>query len=375
MESKKSIERIHKILNCALVRIQNNLQVFNPEFPISGYPQYKMTKNDNWETGFWPGMLWLAYSEIEDPELCAQAQFYLASFAHRLEKRIDISHDLGFLYTLSAKAEWMMTGNENARQLAINAAKELSKRYNPNGNYIQAWDNIGAAPEAGRMIIDCMLNLPLLYWASQQTGDSSYQEIACKHAISTKRFIVRKDFSTYHTFFFNPDTGEPLFGKTHQGYSDESLWSRGQAWALYGFALSAEWLNDPEFLWISQGVAHRFLFESPATQVPIWDFRLPKKEPQLYDSSAGAIAACGLIRLARLTGYEGYREQAITLLNTLIENCWETDPTKQGLLRHGALHIPGQDVPDGYLIFGDYYFLEALLSVTDQAPDFWGPTK
>lgn len=365
---------ISSALEIALNRIQNNRCAYGADFPTRGYPAYNTAPNDHWVAGFWPGMLWLAYHATQQADLRNAAEALLPSFAERLEKRVDLSHDLGFLYTLSARAEWLITGNRQARDLGIAAARELIKRFNPQGNYIQAWGDIGQEPEAGRMIVDCMMNLPLLYWAGAETGDARYREIARRHAEATLRHLVRADGSTYHTFFFNARTGQPLGGKTNQGYADESLWARGQAWAIYGFALSAQWLENADFLAAARKAADRFLSESPADKVPFWDLRLPADAPHYLDSSAGAIAACGLLRVARLSGDDGYRRQAETLLRTLVAECLETDPHRQGLLKHGAQNVP-QDITDDYLIYGDYFFLEALLTLTGQAADFWGPTN
>ncbi len=365
---------LQNTLEHALHQIKSNCYAYDLEFPTRGYPAYNTAPNNHWVAGFWPGMLWLAYHATQDAQLREKAEALLPSFADRLEKRIDLSHDLGFLYTLSARAAWLLTGNRQARDLGIWAAQELSKRFNPRGNYIQAWGEIGEEPEAGRVIVDCLMNLPLLYWASEETGDNIYRDMAHHHATSTLRYLVRDDGSTYHTFFFNPETGQPVEGKTSQGYADESLWARGQAWAIYGFALSAQWLDNADFLAAAQSTADRFLTDSPVDSTPLWDLRLSPDAPQYLDSSAGAIAACGLLRLAQLTGNNHYRQQAETLLNTLSNECLETEPNRQGLLKFGAQHVP-EGVADEYLIYGDYYFLEALLTLTGQIPDFWGPAK
>jgi len=357
-----------------LNQVRNNRCAYGLNFPTQGYPVYETAPNDHWVAGFWPGMLWLAYHATQDTELRTQAEALLPSFADRLEKFIDISHDLGFLYTLSARAAWILTGNRQARDLGVWAAQELSRRFNPRGNYIQAWGEIGEEPEAGRMIVDCMMNLPLLYWASAETGDNAYRDMAHRHATSTLQYLVRQDGSTYHTFFLNPQTGQPIGGKTCQGYADESLWARGQAWAIYGFALTAQWLDRADFLAAAQKIADRFLIESPADRTPLWDLRLPTDAPHYLDSSAGAIAACGLLRLATLTGNDDYRSQAETMVKTLSVECLETEPNRQGLLKYGAGHV-SEGVADDYLIYGDYFFLEALLTLTGQAPDFWGPAN
>jgi unsaturated chondroitin disaccharide hydrolase len=361
-------------LKHALDQIKNNRDTYGLEFPTRGYPAYKTAPNNHWVAGFWPGMLWLAYHATQDTNLRRQAEALLPSFAERLEKCIDLSHDLGFLYTLSARAAWLLTGNRQAREVGLWAAQELGKRFNPRGNYIQAWGEIGKEPEAGRMIIDGMMNLPLLFWASEETGDKACCEIAYRHATSTLRYLVRQDGSTYHTFFFNPQTGHPCGGKTSQGYADESLWARGQAWAIYGFALTAQWLNRVDFLAAAQKIAERFLTESPPDKSPLWDLRLTAAAPHYLDSSAGAIAACGLLRLAQLTGNNTYRQQAEILIKTLSAECLETEHNRQGLLKYGAQNVP-EGIADDYLIYGDYFFLEALLTLTGQAPDFWGPAK
>jgi unsaturated chondroitin disaccharide hydrolase len=371
MNSDPSLS-IPTVLKAVLNRVKRNCHTYSLDFPTRGYPFYATAPNNHWVAGFWPGMLWLAYTATRDPEFRQQAEVLIQSFIDRLDQRVYLSHDLGFLYTLGVRPAWNLTHNQVARDLGVRAAQELIKRFNARGNYIQAWGETGEEPEAGRMIIDCMMNLPLLYWASEETGDRVYRQIARQHATTTLRYLVRPDGSTYHTYFFDPNTGEPIGGKTAQGYADESLWTRGQAWAIYGFALTAQWLQDAEFSAAAQMTAECFLHESPINHTPLWDLRLPQEAPQYQDSSAGAIAACGLLRLSQLTGQSAYREQAESLIETLIAECLEKDETRAGTLKYGAQHVM-QGLADEYLIYGDYFFLEALLALTGAAPDFWGP--
>lgn len=359
-------------LGVALDWVREHRDAFGDDFPTSGYPLYQQAPNTHWMAGFWPGMLWLAYHATGDEALRRKAEALSPSFVARLDQRVNLIHDVGFLYLLSCRAQWMLTGEEHARVTALRAAEALAQRFNPKGGYIQAWGEIGDPAEAGRMIIDCMMNINLLYWASDQTGDARYQEMARRHAQASMTHLVRADGSTYHTFFFDPHTGDPIYAQTHQGFSDDSVWSRGQAWTIYGFALSAEWTGDEVFLHTAQKAADYFLTLSPSHRTPLWDFQLPPDAPQLWDSSAGAIAAAGLLRLARLTGRDAYRIQAETLLRALIRDCMEPDSDRPGLLRHSAQHVPHGHTPDGYTIFGDYFFLEALLTATDSPPDFWG---
>jgi len=304
------------------------------------------------------------------------AEALLPSFEERLKNYTHITHDLGFLFTLSARAQWQVTGDRAARQLALRAAQELLQRYRPRGRYIQAWGKVGDRDEGGRTIIDTMMHLPLLFWASEQTGDPRYRQAALAHAETSQRYLLRLDGASYHTFFFDQTSGEPIGPRTHQGYADNSLWARGQAWAIYGFALAAEWCQEERFLAASQQAARRFMAELPPGDVPWWDLRLPEDAPHHLDSSAGAIAAGGMLRLGRLIGQkngEEWRTTALVLLKALVAHCFETNSSVQGSLRHATYHAHKGWGVDTYLICGDYFFLEALLEFEGKALDFWGP--
>jgi unsaturated chondroitin disaccharide hydrolase len=216
------------------------------------------------------------------------------------------------------------------------------------------------------------MNLPLLFWASHESGDANLHTIAEKHAKTLLRYLLRPDGSTYHTYLFDPATGEPLRPHTHQGYADDSLWARGQAWAIYGFAVASDWCQSSDFRQAAVRAAERFMAELPADHIPPWDLRLPLGEPAYPDTSAAAIAASGMLRLSRLVDpaqAAKLRTHADTLLRTLLEHKLETDPQAQGLLRGGTYHRHKGWGVDAYFICGDYFFLEALLDV---CPDFWG---
>jgi len=220
-----------------------------------------------------------------------------------------------------------------------------------------------------------MMNVHLLFWASEQTGAARYYEAAYEHTHRSCEYLVRGDGSSFHTYFFDQETGKPIAGRTHQGYSDDSCWARGQAWLIYGLSIAAQWCDEPLFLDTAQRVASYFLANLPDDQIPIWDLRLPPDETPYRDSSAAAIATCGLLRIANLTNDAEMQAAGERLLAALMTRCLETDAAGQGLLKHGALHIPKGWVPDGYLIFGDYFFLEALLTVEGSAPDLWGQRR
>jgi unsaturated chondroitin disaccharide hydrolase len=364
-------------LGMSLDRIQGHHRAFGDQFPVVGEgTRYHLSENNHWLAGFWTGLLWLAYAATRDEDLRVHAESLLPTFRKRLQQRVHITHDLGFLFTLSARAQWQLTGDESARDLALRAARELVQRYRPAGRYIQAWGNVGDPEEGGRAIIDTMMNLPLLFWASRETADAAYHRGAEDHAGTSLRYLLRPDGASYHTFFFDQATGEPIGPRTHQGYADDSLWARGQAWAIHGFAVAADWCGEETLLDAARRAARRFMAELPPDGVPAWDLRLPADGPHYRDSSAGAIAAGGLLRLARLVAgaeRDEFHQLALALLDALIANCFETRPEAQGLLRDGTYHAHKGWGIETYFICGDYFFLETLLALDDRAPDFWGP--
>ena len=205
---------------------------------------YPACDNTQWTCGFWPGEVWLSYERTGDEAFKTAAMTLVQSFDHRIRNKIEVDHhDMGFLYSPSCVAAYKLTGDETARDAAILAADQLMARFQPKGQFIQAWGAMGA-PENYRYIIDCLLNLPLLYWASEVTGDAKYADIAHRHITTCLANSFRPDGSTYHTFFMNPD-GTPSHGATCQGYKDDSFWARGQAWGVYGSVLSYRYTKNP----------------------------------------------------------------------------------------------------------------------------------
>jgi unsaturated chondroitin disaccharide hydrolase len=363
------------IIDKSVKRIKQNNRVFLGRFPSYGDRQmtYHLTANENWLAAFWSGLLWLAAAKSKSPTDIQAACERLPSFAQRLDKRIHLNHDLGFLFLLSARAQWQFTSDEQAHALALRAADLLLARFHTSGGYIQAWHDTDHPSERGRFIIDCMMNLPLLFWASRETRDQKYWRAAMTHALTSARYLLRDGGETYHTYFMDADTGEPIGPKTHQGYADESLWSRGQAWAIYGFTMAAEWTGDDAFTRAAVAAAGCYRREAPPKAISRWDYALPEDAPAHPDSSADAIAASGLLRLAEHTGESEYRQLAMDRIKILVDQAFETHPNAQGLLRHGTQHAPHGYGVDTYTIFGDYFFLEALMKLNNEAPDFWGP--
>ncbi len=367
-----------KLLKTALERVKNNSQITGDLFPnYSDTTEYNLNENNNWVAGFWTGMLWLAYAQTGDTGLRDCAINLLPSFEKRLDENIHINHDMGFLFMLSARAQSALANDPDAAALTMRSADVLLNRFRQKGQYIQAWGPVGEDRRGGQMIMDTMMNLPLLFWASKHTGNPGYAEIALKHAKTMAKYNIRPDGSTYHTFFFDQETGDPLRGETHQGAADESMWARGQAWGVCGYAMAAQLASEsPDsafFVETARKLAQKFMAELPADDVPPWDFWLPDGWPNHRDSSAGSIALVGMLRLAQIdpdnvAEYNGYAQR---LFNGLAEHCWDSRPDAQGLLLHGASHVPKKLWMDSYLIYGDFFMLEALLMLTGNQVDLW----
>lgn len=358
--------------------IIEQLAVFAGQYPsaCSQHNQYDLTGNTDWTTGFWSGMTWLAWKLSGSTQCLDHLHQQIFTFGERLELRHELeTHDLGFLFSLSCVNSWRETGCEDSRRYALQAADLLTQRYHHNAQIIQAWGDLTDPAQQGRMIIDCLMNLPLLYWASEQTGNQEYARIATHHARQARRFLVREDYSTFHTFFMDVNSGEPIKGTTHQGYSDESCWARGQAWAIYGFALSYVYTGEREFLDTAIQVAHYFIDHLPQDHICYWDLMLDAPGTE-RDSSAAAIAICGLLELAKQLpvldeNHHRFNRAALSMMGALCREYLHHEQPEQGYLLHSVYNMNKQRGVDEYCIWGDYFFLEAIARLTTSTYKYW----
>lgn len=357
--------------------------------PLAGLRNPKIGRADNswiwcdgpdWVMGFLSGQLWLAHQITGDTGFAAAARARRGVFRQMLDDRKARDHDLGFVYSLSSVAEWQMTGDTTARAMGIEAARALVARFREDGQYIQAWNPVGPQDREqarfanGRMIADTIQNLALLHWAHRETGVTDFREVADLHEATSLRHLVRDDDTTFHTFTFDPATGEPLRGETHQGYADGSCWARGQAWLIHGFANCHRVTGRLPALDAARRLAAKFEDLMGDSAVPAWDFALPADGTHPVDSSAAAVTAAGVLMLADLVpAEEAPRWTALghRLLDGLLDTCDLTkDPAAHGFLAHGAGHVPaGRD--DAMLPYGDYYFMEALMRAQGHRSFFW----
>lgn len=368
MKHTRALQQAVEILEADLCR-------FTDFFPSSnsfgGF--YRQTENVEWTTGFWTGSLWLAY-EYTGKECFRQAALKQAdSFLERIETKTDVNHhDMGFLFSLSCVAAYKLTGSETGKKAALMAADHLAERYRETGQFLQAWGNVGQASEY-RLIIDCLLNLPLLYWASEVTGDPSYAQKAENHIRTAMKCVLRPDNSTYHTHFIDMETGKPTYGVTHQGNRNGSAWARGQAWGVYGIALSYRYRKDPSYFDLFYRVTDYFLDHLPEDLIPYWDFDFTTGSEEPRDSSAAAIAVCGMLEMCNYLPdekAEKYRAAAYRLMEALEERCANRDLTRSdGLLLHGTYARASAENTcrdrgvDECNTWGDYFYMEALTRI------------
>lgn len=320
--------------------------------------------NVGWTTGFWTGLLWLAYEMTGESSCREAATRHVGSFAERIRQRIHVDHhDMGFLYTPSCVAAWKLTQDSQARQAALDAADCLLERFWPQAGIIQAWGDLQDPEQRGRIIIDCLLNLPLLFWASGTSGDARYADAARSHLAKSRDFLVRPDASSFHTYHFDVATGAPVRGSTAQGAADDSCWARGQAWGIYGFALNHRFAPELGLLDVARRQADYFLSRLPDNGVAYWDLAYGDGSGEPWDSSASAIAACGLMELAsHLPAAEAqdYRQQALRILGGLVQHCAGAGTGSNALLLHGVYSKPHGKGIDEASLWGDYFYLEAL---------------
>lgn len=361
----------------ALDKIKMNIERFGKQFPhTSENNVYQLNPNTDWTNGFWVGLLWQAYEASGNEIFLDAAKEKTAQMVERLEKNSGLdTHDIGFLYIPATVAEWKVLQSEKAKRYSIQAADRLMQRYNEKAGIIQAWGPFKHPELGGRVIIDCLMNMPLLFWASEQTGKEKYKKAAIQFIEKARRYLVRGDDSSYHTFYFDQENGQPIGGKTAQGYADGSTWTRGQAWAIYGFALAYRYTKDEKYLETSIRTAKFFIEHLPENKVTYWDFDAPVDENIKPDSSASAITACGFHELLEWLD-EGSKEYDLlhsTLhasLNTLIKD-YATESESEGLIDHGFYSVLEGKSPDDYTIWGDYFYFEALVRLEKNSRGYW----
>lgn len=336
------------------------------DFPKTYHPETNKSENSNsgwWCSGFYPGTLLFLYQQTHDAALLTEANRILEVL--KKEQYNKTTHDLGFMMYCSFGNAEKIAPKPEYKQILINSAKSLITRFDPKVGCIKSWDS--KKPEY-IVIIDNMMNLELLFWATRVTGDSTYAKIAITHANTTMKNHFRADYSSYHVVVYNPETGAVQQKRTAQGYSDESAWARGQTWGLYGYTLMYRETKNKKYLAQANHIA-KFLLNNPTLptdKIPYWDFNAPNIPDALRDASAGAVMASALLELCRYTDKASSRQYfntAQTIIKNLSAKPYKANLATNGgfILQHSVGNMPEKTEIDVPLTYADYYFVEAMM--------------
>ena len=318
---------------------------------------------DEWCAGFWPGVLWYNYESTHDEIMREEAELFTSSLEY-LSKAPAFDHDLGFLMFCSYGNAYRLTKNPKFKDIIIATADTLATLYNPNVGTILSWPRNTVMLGGHNTIMDNMINLEMLFWASKNGGSQRLYDIAVKHAEVTMANHFRPDYSCYHVAVYDSITGKFIKGMTHQGYADDSMWARGQAWAIYGYTMVYRETQDPKFLDFACKVTDVYLKRLPEDYVPYWDFDDPAIPNAPRDASAACVVASALLELQ---GYcdgakaKTYKDAAVKMLTSLSSDSYRSGDKRPSLLDHSVGHMPAGSEIDASIIYGDYYYIEALL--------------
>ncbi|MCV4231684.1 glycoside hydrolase family 88 protein [Virgibacillus sp. LDC1] len=366
-------------LDKKLSRMTGQLQGKVPHATTNGI--YDSTRIDWWTSGFWPGMLWIMYDMTKEPQYKEWAWEWDVRLEQALIGDSNFHHDVGFQFLPTAVIKYKLTGDPDARRRGMLAATLLAGRYNPVGRFIRAWNQVKPTSwnhgNEGWSIIDSTMNLSLLFWASEESGDPRFAHVAREQANTVAEHFIRPDGSVRHICRFDPLTGEFIEALGGQGYGPESAWSRGAAWALHGMANTYRYTRDIRYLEAAKRVAHFFIASLEEDSIPRWDFRAERKEMRTSDreqsesfpitseprdTSAASCAASGLLEIADLvplTESPLYRESALRIIDSLTAHYAEwDDPAYEGILKEATGHLPAGQNINVSLIYGDYYYVE-----------------
>ena len=350
--------KLHKKLSEVAIRSRDKL----PSTAVDGVHNSMDEAPTCWTNGFFGGMMWLMYNMTQNREYMATAQRSEELLGAALPQYDSLHHDVGFMWHITSGASYRLTGSQKSRATNLYMASLLSSRFVLGGNYIRAWNEKGHDDDT---IIDTLLNLPLLYWASCETNDDRFKRIAMAHADMAMRDHVREDGSTVHIVKHNREDGKKIEDIAGQGYSKDTCWSRGLSCAIYGFALSYIHTKKAAYLDTAIKCADYFIAECEKSgYLPLLDFKAPKDDIY-YDSTAGVISACGLIEIAKLLGQnkgEKYLAAAIKVLKETDQRCCDYDPDTDAIVGMGSVFYPHENLSKVHIpiIYGDFYYVEAI---------------
>ncbi len=370
--STATLLKADKELNYCIRQVQKTLGSIRdssqiPRSITNGKAQWRFVNYRDWTCGFWPGILWYNYEYSKDDKWKAEAERYSKALFPLVDSAA-IDHDLGFQVFTSIGNGYRLTKNPLYKTILLRAADTLSKLFNPKVGTILSWPRSVPGvdwPLHHNTIMDNMINLELLFWASKNGGSKHLYDIAVKHAETTMQNHFRADYTSYHVVVYDTATGKKIKGITHQGYSDSSMWARGQAWAIYGFTMVYRETKDPKFLEFAQKVTDVYLKNLPEDLIPYWDFNAPEIPNAPRDASAASVVASALLELSTFVSdkvkAEEYRMKAEIMLTSLSSEKYQSRNVNSMFLLHSTGHKPNNGEVDASIIYADYYYEEALL--------------
>jgi len=352
------VEQAAKTLNDIPAGTDVNL----PRSISAGSKQWQFISYRDWCSGFWPGILWYVYEDTHDIRWKTEAEKFTAELTP-LSNHSGFDHDLGFMVFTSFGKGYQLTKNAAYKKVILRTADSLATLFNPKIGTILSWPKMVKKMNwPHNTIIDNMMNLELLFWASKNGGGKHLYDIAVKHAETTMHNHFRPDYSAYHVVVYDTVTGKKIKGVTHQGYADNSMWARGQSWAIYGFTMCYRETGKKQFLDFAQKVADVYLKRLPADHIPYWDFDAPGIPNEPRDASAAAITASALLELSTFVPEKAafYKEQAIAMLQALSTPAYQSHDQNDAFLLHSTGNKPINGEIDASIIYADYYYLQAL---------------
>lgn len=367
-------EKVRAATDRAIKRLEKQAEKFSHNFidtSKSRTNKYEVTDTLRWTVGMGTGTYWLAYELSGNKFFCDIAKIHGKSFIELADDETKLNdHDTGFKFLPSLVAQYKLTGDKAARKAALKAANILLDHFCPYNNFIIRVGKGGkdVDPREYRTLVDSMMNIPLFFWAATQTGNKKYFDAAVAHYRTTEKYLIREDGSSFHHYQFDPVTKKAMHGVTLQGYSDDSCWSRGHSWLVYGYPIAYSYSKNEDALKTGISVSNYFLNNLPDDLIPYWDFEFTTGSLEPRDSSAAAVAVCGLLELVNhlpdiCEEKTVYKNAAYNMLNSLIDKCEITSDNYDGLLAHCTGSKPHGGRIDTVTTYGDYFYLEALMRV------------
>lgn len=364
--NKKHFNYLENQASITLQTIPSSGDSILPRNVNNGRTTWRYVPYQDWTSGFWPGTLWYLYEATKAEKWKAEADRF-SRVLTPLSMMPAIDHDLGFMIFNSFGNGYRLTGNPEYKSIILRTADTLATLFNPNVGTILSWPRPVPNMEwpQHNTIMDNMINLELLFWASKNGGSQKLYDIAVKHAETTMKNQFRPDFTSYHVVVYDKNTGRKIKAVTHQGYGDETMWARGQSWAIYGYTMCYRETKNPAFLDFAQKVSDVYLEKLPSDLIPYWDFNDPDIPNAPRDASAAAVTASALLELSTLVPDKSkalmYRTKAEKMLEELSSDRYLSKDKNSAFLLHSTGHKPNNSEVDASIIYADYYYIEALI--------------